>query len=93
MQLSYSVSRRISLTVKALLSPQGAYLILDTLEGDVKERRLIRERGGLLEREGGLFTKSTEKNVHDSSLASLGHTLRIEHTIFQVKHKFNPFFS
>ena len=32
-------------TVKALLSPQGAYLILDLPEGGLIERGLIREVG------------------------------------------------
>ena len=41
-------------TVKAPLNPEGAYLILD-LPG-----------GGTLKREGGLFTKSSDKDIFDS---------------------------
>ena len=60
-------------TVKALLSPRGAYLILDLPEG------------GLLER-GGLFTKSSEKDIFGSFSVLLFHILRIQHTIFRLKY-------
>ena len=43
---------------------------------------LIREVG-LLERGGGLFTKSSEK---DSFSVPLFHILRIQHTIFPLKY-------
>ena len=71
---------RVDLTVKALLSPRGAYLILDLPEGG----GLIRE-GGLLER-GGLFTKSSEKDIFGSFSVLLFHILRIQHTIFRLKY-------
>ena len=46
-------------TVKALLSPRGAYLISDLPEGG------LNREGGLLER-GGLFTKSSDKDIFGS---------------------------
>ena len=66
-------------TVKALLSPRGAYLILDLPEGG------LNREGGLLER-GGLFTKSSEKDIFGSFSVLLFHILRIQHTIFRLKY-------
>ena len=66
-------------TVKALLSPRGAYLILN-----LPEEGLNRE-GGLLER-GGLFTKSSEKDIFGSFSVPLFPILRIQHTIFRLKY-------
>ena len=60
-------------TLKALLSPRGAYLILDLPEGG-------------LNREGGLFTKSSEKDIFGSFSVPLFHILRIQHTIFRFKY-------
>ena len=51
-------------TVKALLSPRGAYLILDT-----PEERLIRE--------GGLFKKLDDEDIYDGFISLLPRTLRI----------------
>ncbi len=48
--------------VKALLTPRGAYLISDTPEGGFKERGLL---------EGGLLTKSNDKDIYDSFLVLL----------------------
>ena len=59
--------------VKALLSAQGAYSTLDTPEGGLLERGLIRE--------GGLFKKLDEKDLHDSIISFLLHILQIPHTI------------
>ena len=66
-------------TVKALLSPRGAYLILDLPEGG------LNRKGGLLER-GGLFTKSSEKDIFGSFSVLLFHILQIQHTIFRLKY-------
>ena len=61
-------------TVKALLGPGGgAYFFSDLPEGGFKERRLIRE--------GGLSTKSSEKDIFGSFSLLLSHILRIRHTI------------
>ena len=46
-EMSFSYSVFIIFTVKALLSPQGAYLILDLPEGGLIERGLL-ERGAYL---------------------------------------------
>ena len=65
-------------TVKALLSPRGAYLISDRPEG-----------GGLIERglirEGGLFTKFSHKDIFGSFSVLSSHILHIQHTIFLPK--------
>ena len=66
-------------TVKALLSPRGAYLISDLPEGG------LNREGGLLER-GGLFTKSSEKDIFGSFSVLLFHILRIQHTILRLKN-------
>lgn len=50
-----------------LYSAPGGILILDTLEGGLKERRTIRE--------GALVTNSNDKDIHDSFLVLLPHNL------------------
>ena len=67
-------------TVKALLSPWGggAYLILDLAEGGLIERGLIRE--------GGLFTKSSDKDIFGSFSVRLSHILRNQQRIFLLKY-------
>ena len=70
-------------TVKALLSPQCVYLIMDAPEGGLIERGLIRERG--------LFTKSDDKDIFDSFSGVAPHILRNQHTILRVsRHSFLP---
>ena len=64
--------------VKALLSPRGAYLILDAPEGGLIDRGLIRE--------GGLFTKSSDKDIFGSFSVLIPHVLRTQHTILLVKY-------
>ena len=71
-------------TVKALLSPRGAYLISDLPEGG------LNREGGLLER-GGLFTKSKDKDIFDSFLVLSTQILRNQHTILRLKY-INSFF-
>ena len=66
-------------TVKALLSPRGAYLILDLPEGG------LNREGGLLER-GGLFTKSSDKDIFGSFSVLLSHSLRNQGTILRLKY-------
>ena len=73
------VPPRFCNTVKALLSPRGAYLILDLPEGG------LNRDGGLLERRG-LFTKSSEKDIFGSFSVPLFHILRIQYTIFRLKY-------
>ena len=51
---------------------------------DLPEGGLNRE-GGLLER-GGLFTKSSEKDIFGSFSVLLFHILQIQHTIFWLKY-------
>ena len=63
-------------TIKALLSPQGVYLILDTSEG------------GLLER-GNLFTKSSDRDIFGNFSVLLSHILWNQHTIYGSIHKFD----
>ena len=63
-------------TVKALSSPRGTYLMLDT------------PQGGLI-REEGLFKKLDEKDIYDSLISLLPHILEIQHTILEVKYKFD----
>ena len=65
---------------KSSIKPPGAYLILDLPEGGGLNRE-----GGLLER-GGLFTKSSEKDIFGSFSVLLFHILRIQHTIFRLKY-------
>ena len=60
-------------TVKTLLSPQGAYLISDLPEGG-------------LNREGGLFTKSSDKTIFGSFSVLLSHILRNQGTILRLKY-------
>ena len=63
-----------TITVKVLLSPRGgAYLISDLLAGGLIERGLIRE--------GGLFTKSSGKDIFGGFSVLLPHILRIQHTV------------
>ena len=45
----------------------------------------LNREGGLLEK-GGLFTKSSEKDVFGSFSVPLFHILRIQHTIFRLKY-------
>ena len=66
-------------TVKALLSPRGAYLISDLPEGG------LNREGGLLER-GGLFTKSSDKDIFGSFSVLLSHSLRNQGTILRLKY-------
>ena len=66
-------------TVKALLSPQGAYLISDLPEGG------LNREGGLLER-GGLFTKLSDKDIFGSFSVLLSHSLRNQGTILRLKY-------
>ena len=73
------LNQNVENTVKALLSPRGAYLILDLPEGG------LNREGGLLER-GGLFTKSSEKDIFGSFSVPLFHILRIQYTIFRLKY-------
>ena len=65
-------------TAKALLSPRGAYLISDLAEGGLIERGLIRE--------GGLFTKSSDKDILGSFSVRLSHILRNQQRIFLLKY-------
>ena len=64
---------------KSSIKPPGAYLILDLPEGG------LNREGGLLER-GGLFTKSSEKDIFGSFSVPLFHILRIQQTIFRLKY-------
>ena len=59
------------ITIKAQLSPRGAYLILDTPEGAF--------------REGGLFKKLDEEDIYNSLISLLPHILRINDAILRVK--------
>ena len=68
MQWFHWTAKTATVPVKALLSPLGAYLILDT------------PRGGLI-REGGLFKQLDEKDIYDSFISLLPHILQIQHTI------------
>ena len=72
-------SSNFHLTVKALLSPRGAYLISDLPEGG------LNREGGLLER-GGLFTKSSDKDIFGSFSVLLSHSLRNQGTILRLKY-------
>ena len=45
----------------------------------------LNREGGLLER-GGLFTKSSEKDIFGSFSVPLFHIFRIQHTIFRLKY-------
>ena len=72
-------SWRMSFTVKALLSPRGAYFISDLPEG------VRNGEGGLLER-GGLFTKSSGKDIFGSFSVLLSHSLRNQGTILRLKY-------
>ena len=60
-------------TVKARSSLRVAYLISDTQEGGLIERRLIRR--------GALFTKSNAIDMYDDFSILLLHILRIQKTI------------
>ena len=60
-------------TAKALLSPPGAYLISHLPEGG-------------LNREGGLFTKSSDKDIVGSFSVLLSHILRNQDTILRLKY-------
>ena len=65
-------------TVKAVLSPRGLCNFGPSRGG-------LNREGGLLER-GGLFTKSSEKDIFGSFSVPLFHILRIQHTIFRLKY-------
>ena len=52
--------------------PPGAFLFLDL-------------PGGWLNREGGLFTKSSGKDIFSSFSVLLSHILRNQHTILRLK--------
>ena len=71
---------KFGITVKALLSPRGAYLISDLPEGGGLNRE-----GGLLER-GGLFTKSSDEDIFGSFSVVLSHSLRNQGTILRLKY-------
>ena len=58
---------------KGPIKSPGAYLILDTPEEG-------------LNREGGLFTKSNDKDIRDGFLVPLCHFLWIQDMILQVKY-------
>ena len=64
--------------LKAPLSLRGAYLISDLPEGGLIERGLIRE--------GGLFTKSSDKDIFGSYSVLSSHILRNQHTIIRLKY-------
>ena len=61
------------ITVKAILNPRGACLILDIPEG-------------WLIGEGGLYKKLDEKDLYDSFISLLPHILLIQYTILRVKY-------
>ena len=63
--------------LKSSIKPPGAYLITD-LPWGLKERGLIRE--------GGLFTKSNDKDIFDSFSVLLSHILRNQHTILRLNY-------
>ena len=56
----------------------GAYLISNLPEGGLIERGLIRE--------GGLFIKSSDKDIFGSFSVLLSHILRNQHTILRLKY-------
>ena len=60
-------------TVKALLSPWGGLFNFGP------------SRGGLI-REGGLFTKSSDKDIFGSFSVLLSHSLRNQGTILRLKY-------
>ena len=74
------LSKIIINTVEALLRTRGTYLILDLPEGGL-DREECSLQGG-----GGLFTKSSEKDIFGSFSVPLFHILRIQHTIFRLKY-------
>ena len=57
---------------KSSIKPPGDYLISDLLEG------------GLIE--GGLFTKSSDKDIFGSFSVLSSHILRNQHTILRLKY-------
>ena len=59
--------------------PPGAYLIWVLPEVGLTEKGLIRE-------EGGLFTKSSDKDTFDSFSLLLSHILQSQHTILWLKY-------
>ena len=63
----------LGLTAKAITSPRETYLILDTPEG------------GLLER--GLLKRIDENGIYDSFISLLPHILQIQDAILRVKYK------
>ena len=75
----FPIQISIDFTVKALLSPRGAYLISDLPEGG------LNREGGLLER-GGLFTKSSDKDIFGSFSVLLSHSLQNQGTILRLKY-------
>ena len=68
MQKSHNVCGKSSIEPRG-----GAYLNLETLE-----RGLIRKG---LNRKGGLFTKSNEREIYDRFSVLIPHILHIQHTI------------